>query len=184
MYDLREIKTEDADQIFEQAIRSMDEKDYSKVVKLSRATKVKAEEIENLHKEASKLINLARNAMDTIKHLGLRVENAEELYNKATVSFSEHKYQETLDLANQLIDLINSEKDKFQEAQESVSFAKLVISNAESFGANVNDAAELVREAETALTEKRYDRAIEVATKAKDIAEQAKRQQQRISKRR
>ena len=45
------------------------------------------------------------------------------------------------------------------------------------------EAEELVANAEIALANKNYDQTIELATKAKDIAEQAKRQQQRQAKR-
>ena len=116
-------------------------------------------------------------------HLGLRIQDIDKKLESATVAFSEHKYKEALDLANQVNDIINAEKDKFQEAQEGVSFEKLVISNAQSFGADVTDAEELVHKAEGELAEKHYEQTIELATKAKDMAEQAKRRRQRDSKR-
>lgn len=183
MYDLRELKTDEADELFNQAQTAMEKKDYSAVVKQSKTIKVKAEEIKNLHQEANSAVKNAKDSIDAIKHLELHVPQANELFEKATNALADHKYNEALELANQCNEIIKVEKDKFQEAQESVSFAKLVIANAVSFGASVMEAEKLAADAEMALTNKQYDRAIELANSAKDIAEQAKRQQQRISKR-
>jgi uncharacterized membrane protein (DUF106 family) len=183
MYDLREINTEDADKIFNEAESAMVSKDYTEVVKQAKATKHKAEEIKNLHSEAASAVAAAKSALDNISHLELKVPKANDIYDKANRALTDNKYQEALELATQCTDLINAEKDKFTEAQESVSFAKLVIANALSFGATVVEAEELVANAEIALADKNYDKTIKLATKAKDIAEQAKRHQQRISKR-
>lgn len=183
LYDIRELKTEEADSLFNQAMAAMEKKDYSTVIKYSKSTKTKAEEIKNLHKEAKDAIEGAKHLLDGIKHLGLQIANVEELMTKATQALDKHQYREAIELANKVTDLISSEKDKFQEAQESVSFAKLVISNAQSFGGDVSRAEELVAKAEDALNKKQYERAIELANNAKDIAEQEKRQQQRLSKR-
>ena len=183
MYDLRDINTDEADKIFEKAQKAMDDKKYSEVLKYSKNTKQKAEEIKNVNFEANAKIKEAKKALDTIKHIGLYVSGAAEQFESASKALSNHKYNESIELSNKVIDIINTEKDKFTEAQESVSFAKLVISNAQSFGADVGDAEKYLSEAESALTKKQYESAISAATKAKDIAEQAKRQRQRDSKR-
>ena len=183
MYDLRELNTEEADQSFKEAMAAMEKKDYSSVLKEIKATKIKAEEIKNLHKEANEALKNIKNLKDTIAHLNLEVPQADELFEEASTALMAHRYEDAIDLAHQCSDLITAEKDKFQEAQDSVSFAKLVVANAVSFGANVVEAEELVADAEIALTSKNYDQTIELATKAKDIAEHAKRQQQRLAKR-
>jgi hypothetical protein len=183
MYDLRDIDTQEADKIFKSAELAMVNKEYTDVLKYSKATKQKAEEISNLFKDADVAIKKVKTEVDNIKHLELDIPQAIELYNKANQTFSNHKYVESIELANQSIDLINAERGKFQNAQESVSFAKLVTSNAISFGASIPDAEKYVADAELALSQKNYDKAIDLATKAKDIAESAKRQQQRLAKR-
>jgi uncharacterized membrane protein (DUF106 family) len=183
MYDLREIHTEEADRIFDKAQSAMEKKDYSSVLKLSKSTKKKADEIKTLAIDANTAVNSAKQALAAIQHLGLQIANVDEQLNKATNALAEHKYLEAIDLANKLVDMVTTEKDKFQNAQESVSFAKLVVSNAQSFGADVIEAEQLVANAEVALSGKNYDKAIELSVKAKDIAENAKRQRQRDSKR-
>ncbi len=184
MYDLREVNTESADNIFKKAIDSMDKKDYSNVILQSKAAKLKAKEIGKLNKEAIEALAKVKNALDTIKHMELDVPKAQELFLNANKAFEENRYQDTLELADQCNELITNEREIFQNAQESVSFAKLVVANAVSFGASVLEAEKLVANAEVALTNKNYNRAIELANRAKDIAEDAKRQQQRIAKRR
>ena len=161
----------------------MDKKDYAEVIKYSKTTKVKAEDIMTINKKAEEAIKSAKKAVESIHHLGLDVPDANDQLNKAQDAMVTNNYEKAFDIANNLIDKINSEKGKFSEAQESVSFAKLVISNASSFGADVSSAENLVNEAELALTAKNYDRVIELANSAKDIAESGKRQQQRMSKR-
>ncbi len=184
MYDIQDLNTDEADQIFENAKKSMDNKDYTSVIKLSKATKTKAEEIQSLYQQANDSLSAAKKALESIQHLGLEVPSVDRMLEKANIAFSKHKYNVTIEQANQVKELINTEKEKFQTAQEGVSFAKLVISNAQSFGADVSRSEELVREAEEALKKKQYERAIDLGNKAKDIAEQLKRQQQRASKRR
>lgn len=183
LYDLREMNTDEADEIFNQAEKAMVKKKYSEVIKYSKSTKLKAEEIKNLNSDADERLKAVKNSIDSIQHLGLQISGVNEQLAKATQARDKHKYSEAIELADKLLDRINAEKDKFQNAQESVSFAKLVISNAQSFGADVRDAENLLNEAERALIKKDYDSAISAATKAKDIAEQGKRQAQRDKKR-
>jgi uncharacterized membrane protein (DUF106 family) len=183
LYDLRDMKTEEADAVFSKAQTAMEKKEYSDVIKYSKSTKTKAHEIKALHKEASDALATANNARDSIKHLGLHIDGIDGILDRAKTAMKNHRYKDTVDHANKVIESINSEKTKFQEAQESVSFAKLVMSNAQTFGADVSESQKLVTEAEIALTKKQYDRTIDLANRAKDIAEQQKRQHQRASKR-
>jgi len=183
MYDLRDMDTTEADKIFEKALSAMEKKKYAEVIKYSKTTKTKAEDIMGINKKAEEALKSTKKAVDSIHHLGLDVPDANDQLNKAQDAMLKNDYEKALDLATSLIDKINSEKEKFSEAQESVSFAKLVISNASSFGADISSAEKLVKDAELALTKKQYDRVIELAGSAKDIAEAAKRQQQRLSKR-
>lgn len=183
MYDLRELNTEEADTVFESAKSAMEKKEYSDVIKQIKATKHKAEEISNLYNEAQSAVNSVKNSLETIRHLELEVPKAKEIFENAEEALNEHRYAEAIDFAKQCDELITKEREKFQSAQESVSFAKLVISNAISFGANVYEAEKLAANAEMALSQKDYERAIELADSAKNIAETAKRQQQRLGKR-
>jgi uncharacterized membrane protein (DUF106 family) len=184
MYDLRELKTIEADKLFEKTESAMKNKDYANVIKFSKETKQKAEEIINLNKEALDAVNSAKKALDNVKHLDLDIPGAQQLYTKATDELKYDRYETAKDFADQCRDLVKVEQDKYQNAQESVSFAKLVISNAISFGASIPEAESLLADAEQALTLKQYDRAIELANRAKDLAETAKKQQQRLAKRR
>jgi uncharacterized membrane protein (DUF106 family) len=184
MYDLKDLDTEEADRIFESAKTAMDTKDYLSVIKQTKATKQKAEDISYIYKEAEEAVNNAKTSLGNIRHLDLDVPEASDLFDKANNALNENMYKEAKDLADQCNDLIKTEREKFQNAQESVSFAKLVISNAISFGASVPEAEKIVANAEMALAGKNYDKAIELSNQAKDIAESAKRQQQRLAKRR
>jgi len=183
MYDLRDLNTEEADEVFKLAEEAMENKDYALVLKHSKSTKMKAEEINNIFKKAASTVQKAKNAMDNIHHLELDIPDAEGLYNKANNALKDHNYSSAIEFGNQCIDIVTGEREKFQEAQESVSFAKLIVANAISFGANVQNAESITADAELALTHKNYERAIELANEAKNIAESAKRQQQRQDKR-
>jgi uncharacterized membrane protein (DUF106 family) len=184
MYDLRELKTIDADKSFDKAQNAMNNKDYANVIKYSKETKQKAEEISNLHKEAIDSVNSAKKSIENVKHLDLDIPGAQQLFTKANDELKYDRYESAKEFADQCRDLVKIEQEKYQNAQESVSFAKLVISNAISFGASIPEAESLAADAEQALSLKQYDRAIELANRAKDLAETAKKQQQRLAKRR
>ena len=183
LYDLRDVKTTEADSLFNKAQNAMNDKDYSSVIKYSKETKQKAEETSNIYSEAKKSVELAKSNIDNIRHLDLNIPKAQELYKKAETELKINNYSSAKEIAEQCISLVTKEKEKYQNAQESVSFAKLVISNAISFGASVPEAERYAADAEAALDHKDYERAIELANRAKDIAETAKRQQQRLAKR-
>jgi hypothetical protein len=184
MYDLRELKTTEADKLFEKTQNAMDNKDYINVIKLSKETKQKAEEISSFYQEATEAVNSAKKALDNVKHLDLEIPGALQLCTRAENELKYDRYDSAKEFAYQCRDLVKTEQDKYQNAQESVSFAKLVISNAISFGASIPEAESLAEDAEQALSLKQYDRAIELANRAKNIAETAKKQQQRLAKRR
>jgi uncharacterized membrane protein (DUF106 family) len=183
MYDVRELDTKEVDRTFEKALDAMKEKEYANVITYSKEAKIKAEEISKLNDDAKASIEKLEKLLQNIKHLNLEIADAADLYQQAMDELKHHRYERAQELAEQCNELITQERDNFQNAQESVSFAKLVISNAISFGASIPDAERYAADAESALNIKNYRRAIELANKAKDIAETAKRQQQRLAKR-
>jgi uncharacterized membrane protein (DUF106 family) len=183
MYDMKDLKTNQAEKLLNKAEKALKDQSYEKVVEHARESKKVAEEVKTLHRKAEAEIEAAKAAIESGDYLGVKVEKAVDLIKKAQSNIELHNYQQALNLGSQARELAEGEKNRYQEASEAVNFAKLIISNAKTFGASVNDAEALLTKAETALHNKNYTVAITEATRAKDIAEQAKRQQQRSTRR-
>ncbi len=183
MYDLKELKTSKAENLLKKAEKALKDQSYEKVMEHLRDSKREAEEVKKEHQTANDELEATRSAIESANYLGIKVTKAEELYQRAQKKIDAHNYKEALNYATQSREIAEREKNKFQEASEAVNFAKLIISNAKTFGASVTEAETLLGNAEEALKNKNYTVAMTNATRAKDIAEQAKRQQQRTSRR-
>jgi len=183
MYDMKDLKTSKAENLLTKAEKALKEHSYEKVLEHARESKKMAEDIKSLHQKAREQIDAAKAAIESGDYMGVKVERAVELVKKAESNIESHNYEQALSLGTQARELAEGEKNKYQEASEAVNFAKLIISNAKTFGANVDEAEMLLTKAENALQNKNYTVAITEATRAKDIAEQAKKQQQRSARR-
>ncbi|MCK5560613.1 MAG: DUF106 domain-containing protein, partial [Thermoplasmata archaeon] len=183
MYDMKELKTSKAENLLKKAEKALKDHSYDKVMEHLRDSKHEADDVKQQHQKASEELESARAAIESANYQGLKITKAEELYTRAEKKLEAHNYSEALNYATQSREIAEQEKTKFQEASEAVNFAKLIISNAKTFGASVIEAENLLGNAEEALKNKNYAVAISNATRAKDIAEQAKRAQQRSSRR-
>jgi hypothetical protein len=183
MYDMKKLDTKKAENLLSKAEKALKDQSYEKVMEHARNSKKLAEDIKGLYQKAVDEIEAAKSAIDSGNYMGIHVGKAEDLLKKAQTNLDSQNYPQALNFATQSREIAEGEKNKYQEASEAVNFAKLIISNAKTFGASVNDAEVLLGRAESALKNKNYTGAISDATRAKDIAEQAKRQQQRSARR-
>ena len=156
---------------------------YSEVIDEVRRLKF---EIEGTQKQ----FELARDELEKVKalqkslsKLSLDAVKFEDRINRAEDRFNLTDYGEALELSRDLVEEMSRVKKLYEDAQESVSFAKLVVANAQNFGASVGRAESMVADAEIALHDHDYKKALTLANEAKNIAEEAKRQIQREHKR-
>jgi uncharacterized membrane protein (DUF106 family) len=125
----------------------------------------------------------AKELRNSVAKLSINITKLEDKLRNAEDKFNLGDYRESAELSRDVVDELSRLKKLYEDASESVSFAKLIVANAANFGANVSKAEGLVSEAEMALNSHDYEKALSKATTAKNLAEDAKRQIQREEKR-
>jgi tetratricopeptide (TPR) repeat protein len=183
MYDIKDIKAPEAERLLREAERAMASKEYDKVLGLAKEGKRVAEKIRKSYQELLEKLARAQELLRECKAAGIEVDGAEELLRNADTAMRQQEYEKALGLAVECIEYAEKEKGRYQEATEAVSFAKLVIANAEGFGVDVAEPRSLLQMAEDLLAQGDYENTIKYATQAKDLAEGAKRRMQRELKR-
>jgi uncharacterized membrane protein (DUF106 family) len=166
-----------------EAEEAMSSQDYDHVMESVKKLKGEADTTQRQYEMAQEQLEQAKKLRDTLRKLSINVMKIEDDLRHAEDKFNLAEYDKSLDLARDVTDELEKLKKLYKDASESVSFAKLVVTNARSFGANVIKAEGLLSEAEMALTSHDYNKALSKSTTAKTLAEDAKRQIQRQEKR-
>jgi len=176
IYDMKEIPTDDLDRSIEKATKAMERAEYEKVLQMAKETKKKGDEIKKTFEGARAELDKTESDISSAGSLGIDLTKAKEQRNKAKTAFQKKKYKEAADLAISSQEEVAKLRKEHQDASESLSFAKLIVANAQNFGAEVTAAEALLAKADSAVAERNYGKANELATQAKEMAEEAKRQ--------
>lgn len=163
--------------------RKLGEEHYEEVMEQVRRLKGEVDSTQKQFELARAEIETVKSLRDNLKKLSIDTLKYEDRLRKAEDRFNLTDYREALDLAKDLTEEMSKLKKLYESASESVSFAKLVVANAKNFGALVDNAELLLNDAEFALKNHDYEKALAKATSARNIAEEAKRQVQREQKR-
>jgi uncharacterized membrane protein (DUF106 family) len=156
---------------------------YSEVLENVKAFKGELDTKKKTFGRANDELEKARKLRAELMKLSINLSSVEDKFRHAEDKYNLADYDAALDAASDVREELERLKKLYEDASESVSFAKLVVANALNFGAEVSKAEVLVTEAEMALSSHDYRTALSKATTAKNLAEDAKRQRQREQKR-
>jgi tetratricopeptide (TPR) repeat protein len=162
---------------------AMESRSYDEVIDKVKRIKGDTDSTQRSYEKASEQLSKARELLDGLVKLSIDIGKQEDKLRNAEDKYNLGDYDTALDLAGDVNEELSRLKKLYEEASESVSFAKLVVANAQNFGAEVSVAEQLVAEAEAALAAHDYSKALSKATNAKNMAEDAKKQIQRKQKR-
>lgn len=162
---------------------AMSSRKYEDVMDSVKKVKGEIDSTRKTYDLAMAQLELAKSLMESLEKLQIETTKIEDNLRNAEDKFNLAQYDECLEIAKDVSDELSKLKKLYEDASESVSFAKLVVANARNFGADVSKAETLLNDAELALEGHDYSKALSKATSAKTIAEEAKRQIQREEKR-
>jgi len=170
-------------QKMQSAENAMDSRSYDEVMDQVKKLKSETDNIQRKFENARELIENARELKAELTKLSIDIGRYEDKLRNAEDKYSLGDYGAVIELAGDVNEELLKLKKLYEEASESVNFAKLIVANAQNFGADVTVAQQLLAEAEMALSEHNYSSALAKATNAKGLAEDAKKQIQRKQKR-
>jgi hypothetical protein len=166
-----------------EAESAMTQKRYEDVMDNVKRLKGEADLMVKNYEMASEQLERAKGLLGSLKKLSINTTKEEDSLRHAEDKFNLGAYNEAVDMARDTADELEKLKKLYEDASESVSFAKLIVANAQNFGADVTKSEMLLNEAEIALSAHDYQKALQKATNAKKLAEESKRQIQRTEKR-
>ncbi len=126
------------------------------------------------HTSAQNALEKASNAMDDLESLSIEAGEVAELLSKARDDFSIQNYSDAKSNAFKASELAGELKSERLAAEEEVSMAQLVYSNARNFGADLSDVDSVLQDAEQALEDRENQRAKKLAGMVREMAEEAK----------
>jgi uncharacterized membrane protein (DUF106 family) len=179
--------SKDVQKLIEDKMRSaetaMDSRSYDEVMDQVKKLKSETDTTQKLYERASEQISKAKELRESLNKLSIDIGTNEDKLRNAEDKFNIGDYGSALDMAGDVNEELSRLKKLYEEASESVSFAKLVVANAQNFGADVSLAEQMVAEADEALRAHNYSRALSKSTNARNMAEDAKKQISRKQKR-
>jgi len=116
-------------------------------------------------------ITSAKKMLDEAKRAGAEVSKIEILIKDAEAAKLKRDNLKAIEYANEAIALL--EERQAAKAEEVLTSAKQAMKNAERIGAEISKVDELIKEAENAISQKKYMRALEVSENAKRAAHEA-----------
>jgi len=115
-------------------------------------------------------INSARNAISEAKAQGFNVEEAENLLSQAEQAYDSGDYEQAIQLAEQAEALALEIIVEASLARDAINSARNAISEAKAQGFNVEEAENLLSQAEQAYDSGDYEKARQLAEEAESIA--------------
>ncbi len=161
------INVTDAKNTLNQAEKAYNNGEYEKAKELATTTIQKTrDEVDAAKEEALSKINLAENETRNAENLGVNVSEAKHLLNDALDLFNQGYYPEAGEKADAAYQKAQEAILK-NEALKAIKLAEDAVSNVSSQGINVDEARNIITQANETLTEGNYTGAKELALKAR-----------------
>jgi uncharacterized membrane protein (DUF106 family)/HEPN domain-containing protein len=175
LYDYKECDDNTCEKLLREMEDDFKHSRFDDVSHKAKIVKKEAKRLEKEYKETRKIIDLATKKVREASEKDLKVHKAERELESALREFDKRKYETAQYHAQSALDKAITKIDETKVAQEELSLAKLVISNAEDFGADVERAKMTLISAERYFEDNIWHKAIELAQEAKDMAEKEKK---------
>ena len=175
LYDYKECDDSTCEKLLREMENDFKQSRFEDVSHKAKIVKKEARRLEKEHKLSNKMIDQATKKVRDAEEKGLKVQKAERSLELAIREFDRRKYEAAQEHAQEAMDEATERVDETRVAEEELSLAKLVISNAEDFGADVERARMALRSAEQYFEQNIWHKAIEHAKEAKDTAEKEKK---------
>jgi len=174
LYDYKECDDSTCEEMLKEMQKDFKHSRYEDISHKAKLIKKEAKRLDKEYKEAKKFIEHASKRVSKAKEQDLRSSGAERELDSAEKEFFKKRYQHAIAHAEKALDMATEVLDEAKVAEDELSLAKLVISNAESFGADVERARMSLVTAERYFEDNVWHKAIDMAREAKDMAEKEK----------
>ncbi len=129
---------------------------------------------QTLRRKAVRARDDAGEALENAHALNIDLHSPQQFFDRGERALDDGEYTAAATFFDQAIDTLEVAKKQYNEAEEAISFAKLVLANARDFGATVRTAEAYLDKAERAFDGGHYRQAEEYAAQAKSAAEASK----------
>jgi len=184
LYGVRKISPDHFDEHYEEMESDIKKSDYKSALAKSREIRKQIKKLKKhdksygkVEKKFDKLLNMAKSLMLNVEVESTEYQNIKALYNSREI-------EGAVDKAEDLYRKLKSRVVKKTEVTEAFSHARLILTNAREYGADVTEAEYKYKDAEKAMMVGEDDRALELLAKATQEAERLKKQISRKKKRR
>ncbi|MDP6155590.1 MAG: EMC3/TMCO1 family protein [Candidatus Thermoplasmatota archaeon] len=184
LYGIRKISPDHLDKHYEEMETDIKKSDYKGALKRSREMRKQIKSLKKedksywkIEKKFDRLFKEVKSLMIDVKDEVVEYNDFKALYNSRDISSAREK-------AENVYKTLKKKVSQKTEVKEAFSHAKLILSNAKEYGADVTEAELKYKDAEKALVVGEDDRAIELLAKATQEAERLKKQVSRKQKRR
>ncbi|MEM2976027.1 MAG: hypothetical protein QXW06_00010 [Thermoplasmata archaeon] len=154
------------------ALKALDARDFEKATRLARECASQASRNREDFGKAGLELETATQKAALLKELGLAPEELLDFLELASAEFSSGNYTKTRDFVAQAMQL--AERTYVKAASEAIASSQFKINYAKNIGADVSAAEHTLAEAKKAQEAKDFGRALELARKCGQEAEQAK----------
>ncbi|MEM3341349.1 MAG: hypothetical protein QW728_01515, partial [Thermoplasmata archaeon] len=154
-----------------QAKQHLNDNEFDKALEIAARVADRAEKIKTGAVRANTVIQQAKSKMAAAAKMGIELPDAKKMMDTAMMFYGNDEYEKAVEQALSLIEAI--EKAQHEIVLKVIGAARTLVTNADSIGASVEKAEALVKKAEEALNEKKYDNALTLSKQsvivAKDI---------------
>ena len=184
LYGIRKISPDHFDKHYEEMETDIKKSDYKSALKRSQDMRKQINKLKKHDKSYGKVQKKFEKLLNVGKSLMLKMEDETEEYQIIKALYNSREIEGAVDKAEDLYRKLKNRVAKKTEVSEAFSHAKLIISNAKEYGADVTEVEYKYKDAKNALMVGEDDRAIELLAKATQEAERLKKQISRKKKRR
>lgn len=175
LFDIRECDTKGCEKILMEMELDYRSSRYDEVARKAKIIRKEAKRLEKELKAAKDIYKDAERTIEEAEEDGFDVHEAKREFEKGERSFDRKDFNEAQEYFSSAIETVEDGRKEIESAKEELSLTKLVISNAEQFGADVTRAKMYLNTAEKAFEEKIWHRAIEAAQESRKHAENEKK---------
>ncbi len=183
--DLSEMKSKGirspmAESLVDDAYQALERQDYGGVDEVCSRIQRMMDEGKRRYDEAFGAINRAQAKISEAKTLGASTKEAEVIFNNVSQALDDADYEEAIEYARQAEESAILSKQRYERAFDVVSMAQVKITEAKKIGADVSKAMDFMKQINMSLDEGDYDKVMELARQAENIADETKRVTEQI----
>jgi hypothetical protein len=171
------VKIPESEELIKQARSERNNNHLERAKELAREAKRIALERKEEYKRAFNSISSVKTTINSAKNSGVIISSVVDLLNKAKSSLDEGKYKEAFELSKQAEEEALRLKETYENYTETSDFISLIkseITEIKNSGVKIPKSEELIGQAKSELNKNNFERAKELAEKAKRIAYERK----------